>query len=212
MSGNQAVLIFDLGNVLVKLNPVTGFWPQIIPDSQEAARQEELWSASRASRAFETGRIKDYRQLYDELRAELNIDISWQEFQLVYENIIGDLFPETLPLLETLAGRYELFLLSNTSPVHWRRCREEQGLGRFFTRTFLSYEIGYMKPDANIYQAVLDYLGPNEVDLIYFDDRRENILAGAKLGFCACQTMGGLELAEKLKRLGIIDSYPYRGP
>lgn len=212
MITDRAVLIFDLGNVLVRLNPVTGFWPQIMPGSKEAQEKEKIWGNSAAVRAFETGEINDYYTFFQKVKTELDIAVPWNQFQKVYENIIGEPYPETIPLLRQLAGRYKLLLLSNTSPVHWKRCRDDQGLSEYFACCFLSYEAGSMKPEASIYRNVLNFVQSTRQDLIYFDDRRENVMAGTKLGFHACQTRGGVELAENLKRLGIIDNYPYSGP
>ena len=48
-----------------------------------------------------------------------------------------------------------------------------------------SHEVGAMKPDAPIYDAMETMCGRRGADLIYIDDRAENIAAGAARGWQA---------------------------
>jgi HAD superfamily hydrolase (TIGR01509 family) len=47
----------------------------------------------------------------------------------------------------------------------------------------LSYEVGGLKPQPEIYAAVETLTGRRGADLIYLDDRPENIHAGAARGW-----------------------------
>jgi len=47
----------------------------------------------------------------------------------------------------------------------------------------LSYEVGAMKPQPEIYAAMEKLCGRSGGDLIYLDDRAENIAAGAARGW-----------------------------
>jgi len=48
-----------------------------------------------------------------------------------------------------------------------------------------SHEVGAMKPDASICKAMEKMCGRKGADLIYIDDRAENIAAGAARGWRA---------------------------
>jgi HAD superfamily hydrolase (TIGR01509 family) len=54
-----------------------------------------------------------------------------------------------------------------------------------FDDYILSYEVGAMKPQPKIYEAMEAMTGKRGADLIYIDDRPENIEAGAARGWRA---------------------------
>jgi HAD superfamily hydrolase (TIGR01509 family) len=56
---------------------------------------------------------------------------------------------------------------------------------RLFTAEVLSYEVRSMKPDSRIYEAVERVSGFSRSDLLYLDDRPENIAAGESRGWQA---------------------------
>ncbi|MBN1205481.1 MAG: HAD-IA family hydrolase [Myxococcaceae bacterium] len=65
--------------------------------------------------------------------------------------------PECREVLEALAGRYALFLVSNFDhPRHVRRLLEEQGLTGFFQDILISGEHGVKKPDAAFFAPLRD--------------------------------------------------------
>jgi putative hydrolase of the HAD superfamily len=51
----------------------------------------------------------------------------------------------------------------------------------------LSYEVGLVKPDAEIYEYCLDKLGASAKDTVFFDDRIENIRGAEQVGIRAVQ-------------------------
>ena len=81
-----------------------------------------------------------------------------------------------LDLLLELRKKYVVYLLSNTNEIHWqwsclhafryKAFRAED----FFEHIYLSYEMKMAKPDADIFQKVLDETGilPNET--LFIDD------------------------------------------
>ena len=90
-------------------------------------------------------------------------------------------------LLE-LRKKYVVYLLSNTNEIHWqwsclhafryKAFRAED----FFEHIYLSYEMKMAKPDADIFQKVLDETGilPNET--LFIDDSEANCRTAEALG------------------------------
>lgn len=72
-------------------------------------------------------------------------------------------------------------ILSNTYEDHakvWREYYRQQG----FLKQFLSHELGLKKPDAAIYQHVLQALGVRPEQTAFVDDRIENVQIARHLG------------------------------
>ena len=93
-----------------------------------------------------------------------------------------------LKMLENLKQHYRLFLLSNTNVIHWERSvneffrDHEWGINDFFERLFLSYEMGMVKPDTEIFSTMLDDAGLKAEETLFIDDSAANCAAAAALG------------------------------
>lgn len=98
---------------------------------------------------------------------------------------------ERLEMLLKIARHYPVYLLSNTNTIHWKMAEEEyfnfQGhtVDDFFCKKFLSFEIGAEKPSEEIYQAVIDGIGCEPSDILFFDDSDVNCDAARKMGLQA---------------------------
>ena len=202
--GTKPILMFDLGNILVKLNEVTSLWPDQQPDSGSLSFSDR-WSVSKTVCDYETGRIAELDQFYRLACSELGISVSEDRFKQVFIEVIGDLFDVTIPLLTALKPHYVLALLSNTSPDHWLHCRDKLGLGGFFDHAFVSYELGAMKPDKRIYEQVLAQLNVDPQIIWFFDDREVNVAAASEAGIHAIHSFGGDRLLHDMRKLNFIE-------
>jgi putative hydrolase of the HAD superfamily len=137
-----------------------------------------------------------YRLSYD--RAELDGTTYWQKVAAA----LGLSFPApqvaelirldtaswlhlcdgTVTLLKDLAAAgYRLALLSN-APADFAEVMAEQPVARFFEHLAFSCYLGAAKPEPACYQAVLGMLGARPADVVFIDDRPENIAGAAALG------------------------------
>ena len=94
------------------------------------------------------------------------------------------------PFLEALSQDYALACLTNTNPLQWPKISGEFGLGKFFPRQYVSYELGLMKPDPAIYQYVLRDTELPPAEILFIDDNVHNCKAARDLGFAVCQVTG----------------------
>lgn len=200
---DHPIVLFDLGNILVHLHSVDRFWPGLTPEPGTLTFSER-WKISPAVHKLETGRIHDFEDFYREAKAEMGFTAGIEEFRLGYLQIIGQPFAETLPILEALYSRFSLQLLSNTSDVHWQHCASTHGLGPFFSRVFVSYELGVMKPDPQAFQLVIDEIEQDPETIYFFDDRPENVETALKFGINAHLSWGGTQLLRQLRELKFI--------
>jgi HAD superfamily hydrolase (TIGR01509 family) len=67
----------------------------------------------------------------------------------------------------------------------------------------LSFELGTVKPEPEIYRVCLDALGVEPGEAFFVDDRRENVEAAKSLGIDAVVFEGEEALAVELERRGL---------
>ena len=201
---SESLILFDLGNILVRLNSVDQFWFGSNPVLPHEVCQQK-WIQCQAVRDLETGRITDFEKFYRQALQELELELNFTDFEKIFISLIGEKFEQTDLLLSELSIHYRLMILSDTSEPHWQYCQNELGLGNYIEKAFLSYEIGFMKPDKRVYEAVLSSIDVIPQNIYYFDDKPENVFAGKKSGMNAYLSWGGETLIDQLKRIGFLD-------
>jgi len=67
----------------------------------------------------------------------------------------------------------------------------------------LSFEVGAVKPEPEIYLTCLSALGVDPAEALFVDDRRENVYAAAALGMRALVFEGEDRLGADLEQLGL---------
>ncbi|MEN6363943.1 MAG: HAD-IA family hydrolase, partial [Rectinema sp.] len=90
---------------------------------------------------------------------------------------------EALRLAKRLGKR--CFVLSNTSFIHAKCIFGNETLASLPELHILSYKIGVMKPDPEIWRALLRYSGLPAEECLYVDDVSEYCDTARKLGFGA---------------------------
>jgi HAD superfamily hydrolase (TIGR01549 family) len=97
--------------------------------------------------------------------------------------------PNVSRALEMLSDRYELATLSNNI-VRVKELLEWYDVARFFSVTGISEEVGFSKPDVQLFQHVLHRAGCRPDEAMMVGDRLDNdILPAKKLGLATAQVM-----------------------
>jgi putative hydrolase of the HAD superfamily len=92
---------------------------------------------------------------------------------------------DTMALIEDLARRdVPLALLSN-APLELARAIDEQPWAKLFRHRFFSADLGRAKPDPRVYTDVCARLGAVPAEVVFVDDRQENVDAALALGIDA---------------------------
>lgn len=117
-------------------------------------------------------------------------------------------FPDNrLEFVETLAAEnsYRLFLLSNTNDIHIEYVKQQMGTEKFtrfknaFEVFYLSYEMKMRKPDAEIYEFVLNENNLVASETLFVDDTLENTDSAASIGINVWNLQVGKEDITQLK-------------
>ncbi len=193
-------LLFDLGGVLVE-------WDGIEPLvrltrgrlTPEDARR--FWLESEWVCRFETGRCDSADFAAGAVR-ELGVDLPPAAFLEAFRSWDKGPLPGSFELLGALRPHFTLACLSNNNPLHWSVSRLQE-LVACFHRSYMSFEIGLMKPDHAAYEWVISDLELNPGAILFFDDNPECVTAAQNLGIRACLAQGPAMVRKSLAELGI---------
>jgi putative hydrolase of the HAD superfamily len=195
-------IIFDLGKVLVQFDFKRGYraLEKLCPHT--AAEIPARLAPTGLVERFETGLISP-RDFVGEFCRILEFDLTYSRFCEIW----GCIFLETLvpeSMLEGLASRYRLLLLSNTNALHFDVIRRKYPMLRHFHDLVLSYEIKAMKPDPAIFHAAITRAGCRPEECFYTDDIAEYVAGARAQGIDAVQFQSAGQIQGELKARGIM--------
>jgi putative hydrolase of the HAD superfamily len=175
-------IIFDLGGIVV---PETGnSINHKIANALNVPDEKLIEITGKFHRQITTGSISLF-DMYSLIAKELSIQISpdylLQEHLNEFKRIGIIHKTGIVNFIKTLKKNFKLACLTNVEKEIADICRET-GLFDYFDRAFLSTELNMQKPDLEIFSKVLHELEclPNEV--IFIDDKIENVIAAKKIG------------------------------
>ena len=188
-------IIFDLGNVLVKLNPEgcigafkaigMGELVEQNPQSEGMKLMSKLGVGMMTTEAF-----------CDAARKLTGADVANEEIIAAANKMLVEIPDEKKErLLQLKKAGYRLFLLSNTIDIHWDYCVEllfpyqNHGVEDYFEQCFLSQRMHLAKPNARIYEEVIRQADIHPDETLFIDDLKENCEAAEKLGIHTFQNV-----------------------
>ena len=191
-------LVFDLGNVLLPIDLDKTYEAFALFSTQYSAAeikymtiQEELWAS------YESGLQND-----DEFEAflidRLKLVCSSHQFKDAFNALLLQ-FDETLcQYIVSLKAKFPTYLLSNTSRIHSRlflQCEyPNYNLFDSFNRVHLSFEMGRVKPNADIYKQLVFDNALQDHQIVFFDDNARNIESARSCGWDAILINPGTSL------------------
>ena len=191
------LILFDVGGVLVQLAG-----PRIVQDlSTENLSFEEVeaeWPEKMSS--FETGAV-DSEVWAASFIEHFHLPLSSHELITLFRETALCKYDGVDSFLEELGCSYDLACLSNIDPIRWEKIDNQFSLTSHFSECFLSFEIGFQKPDIEAFSIVCERTGLLAEDILFIDDRAENCDIGESLGFRSVQVLDFADAQSKVKRL-----------
>jgi FMN phosphatase YigB (HAD superfamily) len=197
-------VVFDFGNVLYAVD-----YPAMARQlaGERGAQFLEAFVGSPIQIAYETGRagLEEVLAAF----ARRGFPCSRERFLEAYLGIFEPV-PGMRALVERLAARRPLGLLSNTSSEHARLFIEQTPEIALFTARAYSFELGCMKPDPRAYRAAAARLELRPQELVYTDDVEGYARAAGAVGMTPVPFRGAQELARVLCALGFDELEGFR--
>ena len=186
VKGSEKIVVFDLGKVLLdfdymkaagKLVPLCGVFPLKLMGILAGEGMELL-------QQLELGQIKD-----DEFYRQLSELVKFKGTREDFMEIFGDIFT---PIDEMIQFHSELkkkgirtYLFSNTNDTAVKWISDHYPFYNDFDGYFLSYKMKVAKPDDAFYIKLEEDTGKKKDEIIYLDDKQENIDTAVSRGWSA---------------------------
>jgi glucose-1-phosphatase len=179
---NQPVIIFDLGKVLVDFDYSIAARRIAARSRQPPENLDAFLSSSPALIQFETGLITR-QAFFEQVRNVAGFLGDIEEFGKMFADIFTEISPMIALHAKLRRRAFKTYIFSNTNDLAIEHIRRNFPFFQNFDGYILSYEVQAMKPDAPIYQALEQMVGKHGDEIIYIDDRAENIAGGAANGW-----------------------------
>ena len=174
-------IIFDFGDIFVNLNKQAE-----IDEFKKLGLDGPNQELIQLNDLFERGKISELEFIEGFQKYIPNADV--HDIRKAWNSIIGEFPLYRLEFLQMLAGKYRLFLLTNTDAIHISRFEHMVGISFFsdfyqcFEKVYYSYEMGMRKPQPEIFTHILNKHELSPKRTLFGDDKKENTDAAAKLG------------------------------
>ncbi|MFW6019035.1 MAG: HAD family hydrolase [Bacteroidales bacterium] len=180
-------IIFDFGGVIYDID---------FEKSQEAFQQlgvtqKQLSFADPFVQSIfdslETGKI-DSEQFYAHIRQSIGLDLSDNQIERSWNALLIGFVKERIDILRKIRENYNIFLLSNSNIIHYKKYREEfeQQFGyktfdNLFRKAYFSHEMGLQKPHSRIFETVIQQQKLVPEETLFIDDTVEHVESARKL-------------------------------
>jgi len=195
------LVLFDLGGVLVDPG---GVGPMRALAGIET--DEELWSrwlGCRWVRAFEAGRCSP-EEFAAGVVGDWDLALEPAAFLEAFGGWHGGPYPGAVELVATVRDVVQIGCLSNTNSFQWDTHFEGAPIVEAFEFRFLSFELGMVKPDHEIFEEVASRLPVAPSQVLFLDDNAANVGGAKASGFTARHVRGVGEARRALASGGVL--------
>lgn len=174
-------IIFDFGDIFINLDKDSSA-DEFKKIGLERPNEELL----ALNDSFERGKVSEIKFLegFQKYLPDASID----EIRDAWNSVIGEFPLYRLEFLQMLAGKFRLFLLTNTDSIHIEHFENKVGQSfssdfySCFEKVYYSFEMGMRKPDVAIFNHLLKTHDLSPKRTLFIDDKKENTDAAASLG------------------------------
>jgi len=175
-------IVFDLGKVLVDFDYSIAARKVAARSTKSLQNLASFLSASPLLVQYECGEV-NRREFFEQIRDAVSFQGGLDEFGGYFADIFTEI-PQMTALHAELRGRgFKTYIFSNTNDLAIEHVERNFPFFKNFDGYIYSCEVGAMKPDAKIYSAMEKLCGCAGADIIYLDDRLENVQAGLARGW-----------------------------
>jgi putative hydrolase of the HAD superfamily len=198
-------LVLDIGEILLRID-----FTRLIRDfgmGETAGISEALKILNRWNLydSFERGAIS-VDAFAEAVEKSLGRKFERRRFLEIWNSVIQGPVAGIEPLVERMAAAVPLYALTNSNEAHMSHALETYEWLGHFRKIFTSHELKARKPEPEIYRAVVAALGVPAGEILFVDDREENVAGAKKVGLKAelCRESPG-DLVAILTRYRLLD-------
>ena len=195
------LILFDWGNIVE--SHLTGYsvkcaWNDLFQACGYEG-DENLTSHLKKYRLSAIKNEEEFKKTYESMKVEFGLKTTYEEFVTFYASFFDKIeaYPGVADYEKSLKDRCYIGILSDLTIFDKERLNRQVDLSQY-DYVFLSYEFGMKKPDMEIFEAVQKQLPFEPQNILFIDDRQDNIESAQKMGWNTFQVTG-LEL-DKIKQ------------
>jgi HAD superfamily hydrolase (TIGR01509 family) len=196
-------IVFDLGKVLVDFDYSIAARRIAGRGTAEPDAVQGFLDHSPLLYRYETGRISR-QEFYEEVRRFSGFKGGIDEFAQFFADIFTEIPPMIALHRRLREARVPVYIFSNTNDLAIGHIRRNFPFFAEFDAFVLSYEHGAMKPDVKLYEVVEQVADRRGGQLLYLDDRIENVEAGRARGWQVIHHREPAESIAMIEKLGLV--------
>jgi len=198
------VVVFDLGKVLVDFDYSIAARKVAARSTKSLQDLASFLSASPLLIQYESG-VVNRQQFFEQIRDAVGFQGGLAEFGGYFADIFTEIPPMIALHTELRQRGVPTYIFSNTNDLAVEHVERNFPFFKNFDGYIYSCEVGAMKPDAKIYAAMEKLCGRSGADIIYLDDRSENVQAGLARGWQAFLHETPEKTRAVVVKLGLLD-------
>jgi len=198
-----AAVVFDLGGVLADFGGVQPMRELARIDSD--AELWRRWLSCEWVRRFERGHCSP-EEFAAGLIADWQLDVDPTRFLADFASWVVGPYDGAAELVQEVSECASVGCLSNTNSLHWEVSAAQWSLLEAFDHSFLSFQLGMVKPDPEIFAAVITALDTTPYRVLFLDDNDINVTAARAVGIRAETVRGTAEARAALASYGVVSA------
>jgi len=195
------VVLFDLGGVLVDFGGVERM--KVLAGITDDDELWHRWLTCRWVREFERGGCSP-EEFAAGVVGDWALPVTADEYLADFAGWLGGPLPGAGALVDETTAFVTTGCLSNTNALHWdvgfSHWPEIHGL----RLRFLSYELGAVKPDREIFDRVAAAVDAPRERILFLDDNLVNVEGAREAGFASMRAKGVAEARAVLVAEGVL--------
>ena len=195
----QAV-VFDLGKVLVDFDYGIAAHTLARQSTQSAEAIRTIIDQSPLLFRYEGGGMTT-EEFFGEVQKQIGFSGSLAEFAAAFGDIFTEMPAMTRLTAEVRARGVPTFILSNTNEIAIGHIRRNFPFFAGFTDYIFSYECDALKPHARIYKVTEERTRCRGGEILFLDDKPENVAAAAERGWQTICHYSAEESTAKVREL-----------
>lgn len=197
------IVIFDWGGIVESHKKGENNYFEIIVNiiknlNSDFNNKEEILKLWRKCLCDEKGvsistlnNVKDFNKWYSRLKNTFNLKCDLVNFNKVYQKEFEkvDYYKDVVELEYNTKNRCKIGILSDLMFLDKERLNKQVDLSKY-DYTWLSFEIGAVKPNDKVYEIVEKECNIEPKNILFIDDKKENTISAKSRGWNTCNCFG----------------------
>lgn len=189
---NYKTLIFDIGDVLFETKPDEQYKHLSEVSKKTVEEVRYFVESDNLLSDYELGKINT-PTFVTKINYSLGINIPLAEFEKLWNSVLSKPDIRLINEVRSLQNSHLIILASNTNGMHWKYISETFKTIGFELPAFLSFKVGYKKPDVNFFTKMFNTFDIDPRLAVFIDDNKKSIEKGTSLGMLSHQHISSAE-------------------